>query len=45
MKRLFLSLTIWRWNPAVVIRRARGGSPYDNFDFRTAKNVARTLII
>jgi hypothetical protein len=45
MKRLFLSLTIWRWNPAVAIRRFHSGSPYDSIDFRTAKNIARTLLM
>ena len=45
MKEFFFCLTIWRWNPAVVIRRVRGGSPYDNFDFKTAMKVAHTVII
>jgi hypothetical protein len=45
MKVLYLSLTFWRWNPAVVIRRVRGQSGYNDCDFATAVKIARTLLI
>lgn len=44
MKTFLFSLSIWRWNPAVAIRRVRGRSAYDNFDFKTAMKVAHTLV-
>ncbi len=45
MREFMFGLTLWRWNPAVVIRRVRNGSPHNNFDFSTAMKVAHTVKI
>jgi hypothetical protein len=45
MKRLLFALSIWRWNPVVIIDRFLTHAPYDNFDFKTAVNIAHTVII